>query len=172
MLCKTCEKIGKEKEFKIYEDNEVSAFLEEKPATPGQITLLPKQHFPILEQIPDKSMGHLFTIANKLSTVLFDSIGCHGTNILINNGIAAGQKHSHFSLNIIPRTEEDNIDLEWQPKQLSEEELSTTELKLKEHTANIGIIEKEKEKPIEIEKKNDIIKGKDNYLLKHLRRPA
>ena len=172
MICRICEKIGNEKEFKIYEDDILSAFLEEKPVVPGQITLLPKQHFPILEHIPDRSINHLFTIANKLSTALFDSIGCHGTNILINNGIAAGQKHSHFILNIIPRTEEDNIDLEWQPKQLSEEELSTTELKLKEHTTNIGIIEKEKEKPIEIEKKNNVIKGKDNYLIKQLRRPA
>ena len=172
MLCKICEKIEKEKELRIYEDNEVAAFLEEKPAVPGQILLLTKQHFPILEQLPDKLIGTIFTIANKLSSVLFDSIGCHGTNILINNGIAAGQKHSHFSLNMIPRTENDNIDLEWQPKQLSEEEISTTELKLKEHTASIGIIEQEKEKPIEIEKKSDSIKGKDNYLLKHLRRPA
>ena len=172
MLCQTCEKIGKEKEFKIYEDNEVAAFLEEKPAVPGQITLLPKKHFPILEQLTDKLIGHILVISNKLSSALFDSIGCHGTNILINNGIAAGQKHSHFSLNIVPRTENDNIDLEWQPKQLSEEEISTTELKLKENTTSVGIIEKEKEKPIEIEKKEEVIKGKDNYLLKHLRRPA
>ena len=172
MLCKTCEKIRKEKEFKIYEDNEIVAFLEEKPTTPGQILILPKKHFPIIEQIPDKLIGQIFTIANKLSSALFDSIGCHGTNILINNGIAAGQKHSHFSLNIVPRTENDDIKLEWQPKQLSEEELSTTELKLKEHTSSIGMIEKEKEKPIKIEKKRGSIKGKDNYLLKHLRRPA
>ena len=172
MLCKTCEKIGKEKELKIYEDPEIVAFLEEKSSALGHILLLPKKHFPILEQLPDKLIGQILIIANKLSSALFDSIGCHGTNILINNGIAAGQKHSHFSLNIIPRTENDNIKLEWQPKQLSEEEISTTELKLKEHTASVGIIEQEKEKPIEIEKKSDIIKGKDNYLLKHLRRPA
>ena len=172
MLCKICERIEKEKELKIYEDNEVIAFLEEKPEVPGQISLIPKKHFPILEQLPDKLIGYIFTIANKLSSTLFDSIGCHGTNLLINNGIAAGQKHSHFILNIVPRTENDNIKLEWQPKQLSEEEISTTELKLKEHTASIGMIEEEKEKPIEIEKKNDTIKGKGNYLLKHLRRPA
>ena len=55
---------------------------------------------------------------------------------------------------------------------MSEEEISTTELILKEHTAKIGIIKEEKEKPIKIEKKSDSIKGKDNYLLKHLRRPA
>ena len=109
MLCKICEKIEKEKELRIYEDNEVIAFLEEKPTTPGQIILLPKKHVPILEQLSNKLIGYIFTIANKLSSALFDSIGCHGTNILINNGIAAGQKHSHFSLNIIPRKEEDNI---------------------------------------------------------------
>ena len=56
---------------------------------------------------------------------------------------------------------------------MNEEELSTIELKLKEHTANIGIIEeKEKEKPVELDKKGDVIKGEENYLIKHLRRPA
>ena len=48
MLCRICEKIGKEKEFKIYEDDIVAAFLEEKPAALGQISILPKNHFPII----------------------------------------------------------------------------------------------------------------------------
>ena len=55
MLCKTCERIEKGNELNIYEDKEVIAFLEEKPEILGQITLSPKKHFPILEQLPDKS---------------------------------------------------------------------------------------------------------------------
>ena len=46
-------------------------------------------------------------------------------------------------VNVIPRFEKDGINLQWQPKQLDEEEMSTVELKLKEHVKNIGSIEKE-----------------------------
>ena len=41
-------------------------------------------------------------------------------------------------LHVIPRVENDNINLQWQPKQLTEEEMSTVELKIKEQTKNIG----------------------------------
>jgi len=146
MACKICDKIKKEIKLKIYEDEKVIVFIEETPAVLGQITLVPKGHFPILEQVPDFIVNHLMIIANKLSSALFDSLNIQGTNILMNNGVTAGQKHSHFSISIIPRTENDNINLEWQPKQLDEEEMSTIELKIKEHTAHIGAFEKENKK--------------------------
>ena len=91
MLCRLCEKIEKESDMKIYEDPIATAFLKEKPASLGHISILPKLHSPILEQLPDKIISHLFVIANKLSTALFDVVKCQGTNIIINNGVSAGQ---------------------------------------------------------------------------------
>lgn len=170
MACKICDKIKKESKLKIYEDEKVIAFIKEKPSALGQITLVSKEHFPILEQVPDFIVDHLLVIANKLSSALFDSLNIQGTNILINNGVTAGQKHSHFSINIIPRTENDNINLEWKPKQLDEEEMSTVELKLKEHTAHIGAFEKEKKQESIPETKKEVIQDEENYLVKQLRR--
>ena len=74
-------------------------------------------------------------------------------------------------INIIPRKENDGINLQWQPKQLSEEEVSTIELKMKEEISNTKVGESPK---IKQEKKAEPIPEKisdeENYLIKQLRR--
>jgi histidine triad (HIT) family protein len=171
MECPICQKL-KEDKNKIYEDNLVSAFLEDKPASPGHIVIAPKQHAPIFENYDDKIVSHIFVIANKLSSVLFESLQIQGTNILINNGVAAGQKYPHFSLNIIPRTENDSLKFEWSPKKLSDDEMKTAELKLTQFTGNVGheVVKKmEQIKPEEAEKIQED-EDEENYLIKHLHR--
>lgn len=168
--CEICE-IIKSKKGKLYEDDKIIAFLAQKPATTGHIIITSKEHYPILEQIPDFVVGDLFTKANKLSTACFETIGAEGTNLLMQNGIAAGQKHNHAVLHIIPRRENDGIDLAWKPRQLSEEEMSTIELKVKQETEGVGAFEKEEEKPIEEEKPEEMESGpEEDYLLKQLER--
>src|SRR3989338_5285393 len=106
---------------------------------------MPKNHYPILEQVPDIEIGRLFQASNKISSAIFESLGVQGTNIFVANGIPAGQTVAHFTINVIPRKENDGINLQWQPKQLNEEEISTIELKLKEQTKNMGLFEEEEE---------------------------
>ena len=132
---------------KIYEDELVMAVLDVNGAVPGHCFVMPKNHYPIIEQVPDIEIGRLFQAANRISSAIFESLGAQGTNIFIANGIPAGQTVAHFTINVIPRGENDGVNLQWQPKQLNEEEISTVELKLKEQTKNIGHFEKEEKKP-------------------------
>jgi histidine triad (HIT) family protein len=159
----------KDGKSKVFEDDLSIAFFIDSPSPLGRIILIPKNHFPIIEQSSDSLISHLMVLANKLSTAMFDSLNIQGTNILINNGLSAGQKHSHFSINIIPRVEKDGVGLEWKPKQLSEEEMATSELKLKEYTTHIGVSE-EKKGEIIIPNKSEVFEDSENYLVKHLRR--
>lgn len=154
---------------KIYEDDEVLAILDFNGANLGHSFVIPKHHIPILEQIPSHLIGKLFNVANKIGSTIFDTLKVQGTNIFVANGIPAGQKVAHFMINVIPRKENDNISLQWQPKQLSEEEMSTIELKIKEEIGSIGFetpkIEKREKENIPKE-----VSGEDNYLIKQLRR--
>ena len=137
--CVICQIIdGKIPSKKLYEDDEVLVFLDFNGATSGHTFVVPKEHYPIYEQIPDELVGKLFSISNKVSTALFESLQVQGTNIFVTNGVSAGQSVAHFVINIVPRKEGDGIDLQWQPRQLSEEEMSTVELKIKEGTQNMG----------------------------------
>lgn len=163
---------GKENAKVLYYDEICIAYLKKMPASAGHIVLIPKKHYTIFEQVPDTETSHLFKIASKLSTAAFETFGHGGTNIIVQNGGTAGQKHPHFSIEIIPRNENDGLNFLWQPKQLSEEEMSTTELMLKEAAANIGGFGEGHKKEVIKEKEKEVLKegDKENYLLKSLRR--
>ena len=128
---------------KIYEDDTALAVLDVNGSNPGHCFVMPKAHYPIFEQVPDFEIEKLFTISNKISSAIFDALKVHGTNLFIANGIPAGQTVAHFLINIIPRKENDGINLQWQPKQLSEEEMSTVELKIKEQMEKVGVPQSE-----------------------------
>ena len=169
--CAFCQAIWDRNNEKIYEDDKVVAVLDERPAAPGHVLVLPKEHYPILEQVPDFVFRHAFNIANKISIALFETLHSQGTNIIVNNGLAGGQESAHFMINIIARKEGDGLNFQWTPKQLSEEEMSTIELQMKEQTKAIGQFEEEKAKPIEMEAKaKKISSDEGNYLWKKARR--
>lgn len=172
--CELCSiAAGKEKGERVYEDNNFIAVLSQKPAALGHIILFPKKHYQIIEQIPDYAFGEMFRIANKLSIADFEAVKANGSNIIVQNGVAAGQDAAHVSVHLIPRNENDGLNFQWQPKQLNEEQMSTVELKLKEEAKHIGVFEKkEKKEPIIIDKKPEEIKPtkEENYLIKQLMR--
>ena len=143
---------GKFKTFKIYEDDKAVAFLSERPVSMGHVIVAPRQHYPILEATPDYVVGHLLVVANSLSIALFSALEAQGTNILIQNGEPAGQDVAHLIIHIIPRYAEDGLEFQWQPRQLTEEQMSAVELALREQAKSITSFEKEKPKPIDMDK--------------------
>ena len=49
----------------------------------------------------------MMEIAQKVDLKLRSTLGCDGTNILINNGPAAGQEIPHLHIHVIPRYKDD-----------------------------------------------------------------
>ena len=103
---------GKVASKKVYEDDVCLAILDINPANPGHVVLMPKEHYPIMQIIPSEELAHISMVAKALSHVMLNSLKAKGTNIMIANGIAAGQRAQHFMLHIIPRKEGDNIGME------------------------------------------------------------
>lgn len=174
MECEFCNIIKKvEKAHIVYEDDVCMAFLNEQPASPGHITIIPKEHHPIIEQVPDQDVGHMFDIANKMSTIAFEVLGAKGTNMIVENGLSAGQSVAHFSINVIPRQENDGNDYQWEAKEATQDSLSEAELMLKDFTKNIGDFEKKKQEPEEIKTEKENIESDDeetDYRIDHLTR--
>lgn len=171
LICQIVE--NKVPSFKIYEDDLILAVLDVNGASPGHCFVIPKNHYPIIEQVPDPELVNLFLVANKISSAIFENLKVQGTNIFVANGIPAGQTVAHFMINVIPRTENDGINLQWSPKQLNEEEMSTVELKLKESIQNTGVNNIETpEKPQVVEKADTstITDDEEDYISKQLRR--
>jgi histidine triad (HIT) family protein len=156
----------------IFQDEDIIVMLAPHPIAAAQLQVFPKEHHTILEQIPNKIVSKMFLTANKLSTVLFSNINCQGTNILVENGIPAGQILSRCSIHIIPRRENDTLNLMWKPQKFTEDQMSNTSIRLTEGASKI-IIEEEKKPPKEIilpEKKDLTNASHQNLLLKQLKR--
>ncbi len=179
MKCEYCEMLERQNNVDIlYEDADVVIAVKDFSCIAGQITVFPKQHYTILEMVPDDIVQKCFILANKVSMAIFEGLGAQGTNILIQNGLGAGQKVPHFSIEVIPRREGDGLKLMWDTKQLSPDEMDTAYLLIKDEAdklVDLGKKKEKKEEPKAEAKKEDVAKmtkadGKDNYLLKSVRR--
>jgi histidine triad (HIT) family protein len=175
MSCLICD-ILKEKKGKIlFEDDEIVAMLSPAPASKGHVVVIPKEHVVIISLASDKLIKHLFNVANKISIALFEALNAEGTNIIVANGLTAGQQIAHLIIDVIPRYQNDKLNFQWQPKQLTEEEMSVVEISLRNRAKGI-VFEKEVEEPIKIEEKAEAIETKkegeeeENYLIRQLRR--
>ncbi|MFA5797322.1 MAG: HIT family protein [Candidatus Woesearchaeota archaeon] len=123
MNCEICENTF-EKNL-IYENEKIKVFLAPNPATSGHIQLFPKEHYSILEQMPQDLLTYMAAAANKISILLFELLKVHGTNIIMQNGISAGQTISHVSIHIIPRRSDDGLKLDWDLKQAAPDALES-----------------------------------------------
>jgi histidine triad (HIT) family protein len=109
----------------LYENDKVKIMLAPRPASDGHIIIYSKDHYPILEQVPDDLLKAMSGVANRISMLLFEILKVHGTNILIQNGIPAGQEVPHFAIHVIPRRNDDGIKLDWSLKQATPESLES-----------------------------------------------
>lgn len=174
MKCEYCEIIERNKKPEIiYQDEEVIVAIKDLTTATGQVTVFPRKHHTILEIVPDNILEKCAVLANKVGMAIFDGLAAQGTNVVIQNGLGAEQKVPHFGIEIIPRREGDGIDLQWEPKQMREDELEATLIAIKESLEKKEEIKiknidesKEKDKDKGNKKKSD----KDNYILKSLRR--
>ncbi len=152
----------------LFESENVVAMLSIEPAVPGHVVVLPRKHAPILEAVPDFVVADMFKVSNKVGVAVFEALGAQGTNIVVQNGPAAGQKHNHVMINVIPRFENDKLPLAWAPKQASEGELSKMEGKIKDETKNVGVFQKEKAKPVQVDMPTEV--KEEDYRVKGLKR--
>ena len=131
--CIFCQIIsGKVQSKKIYEDDEVLAILDVNPANPGHILIMPKEHYSIMPQIPDDEIGHIFMVAKALSNTLLRALEVQGSNIIVANGVAAGQRAQHLMVHLIPRKENDGVNFQIPQKNIPEEELQKVRKALSE----------------------------------------
>lgn len=120
----------------IVQDEEIAVLCPKKAFTAGHVIITTVQEYNILEEVPRHVIARMFQIGNKLSSVLFEQMKCQGTNMLIQNGTGAGQINSRFSINIIPRFENDNLKLEWTPTPTDAEKIQSAFMRFEVLDAN------------------------------------
>ncbi len=107
---------GKEPASRVYEDDDVIAFMDIRPLTPGHLLVVPKVVARSLAELDPEIGGKLFQVGQKLAAALRDSeVGCEGVNFFLADGVTAGQEVFHVHLHVIPRTVGDGFGLKARP---------------------------------------------------------
>lgn len=105
----------------LYEDEDFRVIMDVSPASKGHALILPKEHYANVYELTDELAAKVYVLAKKMVTKLKDIVECDGYNILQNNGVAAGQTVFHFHMHLIPRYENDEVNIGWAPGTLSDE---------------------------------------------------
>ena len=88
---------------KVYEDEEVLAFMDINPVGKGHLLVIPKEHFPTIYDMEPQALSAVSAAAQRLAKALKKALDMPGLNLIQSNGRAASQVIDHFHLHLIPR---------------------------------------------------------------------
>ena len=86
--------------YKLYEDNDVIAFLNIYPESNGHTLIIPKNHYKDFDDIDLETLNKILAGAKLLANKLVDKLNCDGFTLIQNNG--AVQEIMHYHLHIKP----------------------------------------------------------------------
>ena len=108
-MCLFCDIVaGKIPAYKLYEDDEVLAFLDISQVTKGHTLVIPKAHCDHFLACDSEQMQAVMRVAQRLGKHIMESIVANGMHILSNIHEAAGQSVPHFHVHLIPRYDEND----------------------------------------------------------------
>ena len=108
IFCKIIE--GKIPSYKVYEDNQVYAFLDISQGTRGHTLIVPKNHSKSVFDLSEEDAKAVFSIVPKLSNILKKAFNPIGLNIISNNE-KPYQTVDHFHIHLLPRYKNDELTL-------------------------------------------------------------
>lgn len=122
--CLFCKIIKKEiPSYKIYEDENVYAFLDISDDITGHTLVIPKTHSKNIFDTKKEVLERVISAVQKIS-MHYQSIGFEGVNVLNNNQECAEQTIPHLHFHILPRKNGDGkkiyLTLETQNNNLAE----------------------------------------------------
>lgn len=106
----------------VYEDEKTIAFLDANPVSKGHMLVISKEHEKEITSLGDEATAALFSTVRKMAEGIQSELDPDGINILQNNGEEAGQEVGHVHVHVIPRYDDDGLDIEFDGDELDEDE--------------------------------------------------
>lgn len=116
--------------YKIYESDSILSFLDIAPVSKGHSLVIPKKHFANLEDIPENELCDLIKAVKNIGLSIKKGLGVAGYNVSENNDPVAGQIIPHIHFHIVPRVENDGLEL-WPQGQYGKGEAENILTKIK-----------------------------------------
>lgn len=101
---------------KVYEDEQVLAFLDISPLSPGHTLVIPKEPAATVDVMSDESSAAIGRVLPRIARAVMAATGTDQYNILQNNGPRAHQAVFHVHFHIIPKTDAgEGLGVGWKP---------------------------------------------------------
>src|SRR6266542_3604541 len=108
----------------VQEDDHTVAFMDINPWTRGHAVVIPREHSRNLYDVPEEDLARTASAAKRLAERVRDKLGAAGVNLLNSCEPAAWQTIFHFHVHVIPRYENDPLELPTRPQRAEPEELT------------------------------------------------
>lgn len=120
-MCIFCKIVsGEIPSYKVYDDNDIMAFLDISQATYGHTLIIPKKHYSNILELDEEISGKIFKVAVSLSKKINKNLKAENMNIINNCGKVAGQTVEHFHIHILPRYEDDKVTITYPTNKLND----------------------------------------------------
>jgi len=112
-------------------DDRTITVMDINPATRGHVVVIPRDHAADLLAVSEEDLDVTMTAARRMVERMRDTLAPAGFNILNNMGRAAWQSIYHFHVHVIPRYEDDPLQLPWLPEPADPDELAAVAAELR-----------------------------------------
>lgn len=111
---------------KLYEDDQVLAFLDIAPLSLGHTVVIPKEPAETLDQLSDEAAAAVGRVLPRLARALCRVTGTKDFNVLQNNGRRAHQAVDHVHFHIIPKpNDSEGLGVKWPAEKLDQAAAAT-----------------------------------------------
>lgn len=91
----------------VYRDDEVIAFLDNRPLFPGHVLICPRTHIETLCDLPTHLTVPVFGTAKLVAKAVESAVDAEGTFVAINNRVSQTVPHLH--VHVVPRRRRDGL---------------------------------------------------------------
>ena len=116
---------------KIDEDERTLAFMDINPWTRGHALVIPKEHARDLGEVGAEDLAACAAMARRVALRQREQLGAAGVNLLNCCERAAWQTVFHFHIHVIPRYDDDSMQLPVRPREASRDELGRVAAELR-----------------------------------------
>jgi histidine triad (HIT) family protein len=104
---------------RVYEDDQVLAFLDVNPISRGHTLVIPKEPAETLDALSDDAAAAIGRVLPRLSRAVLAATGAPAFNVLQNNKPLAHQAVFHVHFHIIPKYEDGTgLGIDWDAKKI------------------------------------------------------
>ena len=121
---------------KVYEDDDVVAFLDIRPVAPCHTLIVPKKHSMNMLDTDEDTLKDMIAATKRISRAILNVMGLEAFNLELNNGRIAGQIVPHLHWHIIPRTADDGLK-HWPGLRYEEGEAEDLAARVSDEMANL-----------------------------------